>query len=346
MLAPPPPGAYVPSSAGPHAMQLEQGRAPRPRRLQPERSGTDPSGKPLKSAMKKPGRADPANLHRPRTVPVMDNDTYFTRPSELKPAPSNMSRGRSMSESKRPRATSLSRPRSRSQSRRNLTPGHLFLSFSGTSRFNIASVVYQDTVDTVRERVLTMWPDGVIFQTYRDDTNEFLVQFSGNPWTARSSLGLMAMKLILELFAVLARQGYTCTSVIDTVSSPRLVFSLGLPDLSAEFAMLVFSSGRRKIKLVNQPHQLCDSLTEVLRESFPRRIRSAAWDDNDMYKIEMSRLDFDHIADFMVAIILEHTTNSGFKLEGTIPLANSGFWGLIHGRKELWVFRRLPSHDT
>lgn len=56
--------------------------------------------------------------------------------------------------------------------------------------------------------------------------------------------------------------------------------------------MMILSNGRRKIKLVNQPHQLCESLTAVLHDSFPRRVRSASWDDNDMYTIEMSGLDF------------------------------------------------------
>lgn len=91
-------------------------------------------------------------------------------------------------------------------------PVYLLLS----SRVNLSSVMFQETVDRIRERVLPMWPDGVEFQVYRDETSEYLVKFSGNPWTARSSLGVMAMKLILELFAVLARQGYTCASSIDT----------------------------------------------------------------------------------------------------------------------------------
>lgn len=108
---------------------------------------------------------------------------------------------------------------------------------------NLSSVIFQETVDNIRERVLTMWPDGVIFQTYRDETNEYLVQFSGNPWTSRSTLGQMAMKLILELFAVLARQvstpeavstlpqelsftqGYICISAIDTGHTVRTVLS-------------------------------------------------------------------------------------------------------------------------
>lgn len=60
--------------------------------------------------------------------------------------------------------------------------------------------------------------------------------------------------------------------------------------------MMILSNGRRKIKLVNHPHHLCESLTAVLHESFPRRVRSASWDDNDMYTIEMSSLDFNRMS--------------------------------------------------
>lgn len=84
---------------------------------------------------------------------------------------------------------------------------------------NLSSVIFQETVDNIRERVLTMWPDGVIFQTYRDETNEFLIQFSGNPWSAKSSLGVMAMKMILELFAVLARQVHIFISSLGYIES-------------------------------------------------------------------------------------------------------------------------------
>ena len=72
---------------------------------------------------------------------------------------------------------------------------HLFLQFGGTNKLRITSVMYQDTVDTIRERVLAMWPEGVIYQTYRNEVYEFHVQFSGNPWTAKGALGLMCVLL-------------------------------------------------------------------------------------------------------------------------------------------------------
>lgn len=48
----------------------------------------------------------------------------------------------------------------------------------------------------------------------------------------------------------------------------------------------------------------------------------------------------------MIATILEHTSRQGFKLEGTIPLTHSNFLGLIQSRRELWIFRRLPSYES
>lgn len=135
MLAPPPGGAYM-------AMPSPNGHGPPPPHEQEQRvtggertlrsthrftnhDASDPTKKPLKSAMKKSARTEHGELHRSRTMPTREGDGYYNRPPELKPTASGMSRGRSMSEGKtqRPRASSLSRPRSRSQSRRNFTPG-------------------------------------------------------------------------------------------------------------------------------------------------------------------------------------------------------------------------------
>lgn len=216
--------------------------APRPRRFMQDRSATEPVKKPLKSAMKKTGGSASGSgpngdLRRSRT------DGYRGR--EMKPTASSLSRGHSVSGSERQaRATSVSRVRSRSRSRHRFTPGErselpylapesLFVrSFSSphslfervlkvctndrkrvrwniyapSCRMNLSSVIFQETVDNIRERVMTMWPDGVVLQSYRDELNEYVIQFAGNPWSAKGSLGSIAMKMILELFAVLARQ--------------------------------------------------------------------------------------------------------------------------------------------
>lgn len=108
----------------------------RPRHLN-DRSASDPTKKPLKSAMKRPtasasGSNAPAQasskpIQRSRTVPApaasSDPDLYRGRAMEAK-AP-ELSRGHSASGTERSslRAASLSRHRSLSRSRRNYTPG-------------------------------------------------------------------------------------------------------------------------------------------------------------------------------------------------------------------------------
>ncbi len=130
-----------------------------------------------------------------------------------------------------------------------------------------------------------------------------------------SRIRISAMRLILELFAVLARQvsdrsglpfpycpsdmrafpqGYVCTSAIDTGLStgyPRLVFSVTKPDPDIEFFMIAFSNNRRHIRLINHPDPLGPTISELLRDQFPRRVTSASWDESDMYKIELNRWD-------------------------------------------------------
>lgn len=56
--------------------------------------------------------------------------------------------------------------------------------------------------------------------------------------------------------------------------------------------MIAFSDNRRKIKLINHPDILGQSMSEVIREEFPRRLISASWgEESDYYKIEVSRWD-------------------------------------------------------
>ena len=47
-------------------------------------------------------------------------------------------------------------------------------------------------------------------------------------------------------------------------------------------------------------------------------------------------------SDLLSAAILQHATLLGLKLEGAIPIAHSGFFSFLHGKRELWIFRGLP----
>ena len=173
MLAPPPGSAYMampsPNGHGPMAphdqeQRVTGERAPRPTHRFTDRSSvSDPTKKPLKSALKKHGRPEHPDLHRSRTVPAREGDGYYGngRAPELKPTASTMSRGRSISEGKspgqRPRASSLSRPRSRSQSRKNFTPG---LSIH-EARLNTAlmSVSYRPSISINQRNEPVWWID-------------------------------------------------------------------------------------------------------------------------------------------------------------------------------------------
>jgi len=350
-----------------------EGRMPRPKRFTDRsKPQEERRPKPLRSALKKSNSLSvpPQNqsqysngggLWRGRSsrgpkAPFPDGEEeeeIRMRPNRKEqrisrvPSGGALVRTRTTSDPQRPRvrANSTSRPRSRTNGREYYTPGHLFVQISGNSRLSMSSVIYQSTVDDIRERVLTMWPDGVLYQTYRNETNEFDVQFSGTPWTSKGNLGLIAMRLILELFAVLARQGYVCTSAIDTGLStgyPRLVFSVTKPDPDIEFFMIAFSNNRRHIRLINHPDSLGPTISELLRDQFPRRVTSASWDESDMYKIELNRWDSESTAGLVMATILQHCTTEGFKLECSIPLSHSGFFGILQGKKELWIMKRVP----
>ena len=74
-------------------------------------------------------------------------------------------------------------------------------------------------MDDIRERVLTMWPEGLLFQTHREDLSEFDVRFYGKPWSASGQLGVMAMKMIIELFAVLGRQVCGVLSLVSYIGA-------------------------------------------------------------------------------------------------------------------------------
>lgn len=117
--------------------QPPNGLAPRPWQLT-DRSASDPTKKPLKSAMKKPtssgsapsvplpARASGKLMQRSRTVPATSGDPDIYRGRTMETKAPELSRGHSASGTERSslRAASLSRHRSLSRSRRgNYTPG-------------------------------------------------------------------------------------------------------------------------------------------------------------------------------------------------------------------------------
>lgn len=67
------------------------------------------------------------------------------------------------------------------------------MGFGGSNMLTMGSVNVQATVDQIRERVLAIWPEGLVFQRYMNETNEYKAQFVGNPWTAKGPSRLLSV---------------------------------------------------------------------------------------------------------------------------------------------------------
>lgn len=70
------------------------------------------------------------------------------------------------------------------------------MSFQGVNKIKFDSLIFQATLDKIREQVLPMWPPGVDSQSYENDRNELLVQFTGRPWAEKGTLGVLSAILI------------------------------------------------------------------------------------------------------------------------------------------------------
>lgn len=134
-------------------------------------------------------------------------------------------------------------------------------------------------------------------------------------------------------------QGYVCTSAIDTGLSsgyPRLVFSATKEDPDVEFFMIAFSNNRRKIKLINHPDPLGQSLSEILREEFPRRVISASWDDSDMYKIELNRWDSESALSIFLLVVKGFNQLYAMLLQARLDSSWLLFSSIVHQRVSSW----------
>jgi len=228
------------------------------------------------------------------------------------------------------------------------------VSFQGVNKIKFDSLIFQATLDKIREQVLPMWPLGVDSQSYENDRNELLVQFTGRPWAEKGTLGVLGMRMILAVFGTLGGQvhtavpedqAYECHAVINTADPnevPRLVFGLVEKiEASSPFFMICFSEKRRKLKLIDPPAELATGLADAIRQAFPGQVALASWQADDSYKIEMRAPGFDQIVDLFISEILEYASVCGFRPNAAIPLLQSGLFGMT-GRKEAWVFRFQP----
>ncbi|KAL6309942.1 hypothetical protein BKA93DRAFT_722088 [Sparassis latifolia] len=257
--------------------------------------------------------------------------------------PSNgsaLSRQQSNPESQRMRVNSLTRQRSNSQP--EFIPEHLFVSFYSTNEMRVENIAFQSTLDSLREEILPMWPENAAMDVgYLD---KWRVRFVGRPWSSVGTDEILAQRLVCRLWTVLAGEGYSYLTTVNTGSSskaPHFVF-VHSPVETAHFFMITFSRSSEKVTLIDVPHELAQQLAAGLRSMYPRRISSYGATEDGIHIIEVKKAGFGSKStvdrSMFIAYVLQFFNSVGFKLNGSVPLGRRAALG-FGTRKDVWIFR-------
>ncbi|KZT30567.1 hypothetical protein NEOLEDRAFT_1082664 [Neolentinus lepideus HHB14362 ss-1] len=268
------------------------------------------------------------------------------RPSTPAPRPiTPRSRSSSSARDGRVPVGAMTRQRTNSGSTPNLIPNHLMVSFHGNNEMRFEGIAYQETLEDIKERVLTMW-----LVDHEDSKGHRLrVVFRKSPWNCSGHDMIMARRLLTSLFAVLARSGYHYQTTVNSGNrskAPRLIFVEPLERHiePTHFFSVLFSRKGEKVTILDAPEPIKDSIGVALRNTFPRRISSDKIVEDGMCVIELqkSAIGAPPVDKSMfIFAVLKHILGHGYSLNASVPLARRGPLGL-GGRKELWIFKSRP----
>lgn len=249
---------------------------------------------------------------------------------------------RSAASESRQRVNSLTGPRANSLPA--LVPDHLFLSLHGTNEIRMDSIAYQETLDDLRESILPMWPQGVAAEESKRDY--WRVRFGGSPWTCVGADAILAQRLVCRLFVVLARQGYSYLTTVQTACAPRpprLIFVNGAADPDAHVFMAMFSRSKMRLSLLDAPPDAAEQLAQTLRPLFPRKVQSFGANEDGVHIIEVKRDGLrsrEMSKNIFHACMLREFNHLGYKLDGSVQLGKKGPLG-FGSRREAWIFRSI-----
>ncbi|KAG2154829.1 hypothetical protein DEU56DRAFT_770662 [Suillus clintonianus] len=306
---------FVPptSEPGPPPARVKRASTTRPK------ASYNPEKTQLKSAMKKNG----GTLRRSDTVGA---------------APPPLERTRTSS-SARQRLVPMTRT-SGINSNPSYLPDHMFVSFHGANELRLGNVAFQDTMEEIKENIIPMWPHGV--STAIPVLHAFRILFNRNPWTASGIEGIIAQKMMCELFTCLAHNGYQYRTSLSTgYQYPQLVFQDSGPDEHCDFFAAHISRSGHRITLVRPPRRVGEQIGPRLRNAWPHQIAGDRTSEDEIYTIELKRNAIgthELSKDVFAASALKEISMMGYKLEATVPLPRSGMLG-FGKQKEIWIFR-------
>ncbi|KAF9496188.1 hypothetical protein BDN71DRAFT_1446630 [Pleurotus eryngii] len=311
---------YMAAAApAPGPAQMNSAPLARPRKYtaQPEPKHNRNGFPLLRSAMKHPARPDATPLVRQRTISGK--------------GPDGLARHRTRSN-----------PTTVEEARPEFIPIHLYLSFHGNNELRVENGS-PHAISELRRLVVTLWHPGVEL----DDVEGYIwrVRFVGSPWNLSGPNTMSAYDIIVQIFTLFARRGFTFRTFMKTgSSSPRLIFECTRPDKNSRFFVAYFSRTGRCITLVSPPAEVNAEIGHRLKVALPGAIESDREVEGGFRVIRLrdaygAPLFGKHL---FIAYILKIMEELNFLLEATIPLGRRISFGLGLGlgqKREIFVFK-------
>ncbi|KAG6898114.1 hypothetical protein C0992_005441 [Termitomyces sp. T32_za158] len=289
---------------------------PTPRPQAHRRTATTTAAVPLKSALKKPGKD---GLNRQATYPAAGSN-HVSRPlfsNDYKQYTSNYNPD-------------------------DFRPLHMFMSFIGNNELRIENIM-EPGLRELRSTILPMWPDGIDLDAQVG--HDWTVKFRNNPWSFQGPHRPKAWAIIVQLFTLFARRGFSFqTSMSFGNSAPRLVFEVTSEDRTSHFFLAYLSHGGNRLTLIKPPTLIDDTFGHQLKAVLPRKVDEKNIRDEHLRVFEVMR-ESKVAPQFFLMHVLKILTELGFNLATGLPFGRKGPFGLFTSR-ELLVFRGSAPIDA
>lgn len=222
-----------------------------------------------------------------------------------------------------------------------IQPVHIVVTFASNDTLKFGNVADPAVQSNLRTAFGSEWRERVIQDAYSE--TEWIIKFRGRPWSDTGNLGILARRLICLIFTCLATQGWQYLSAVNSARGPtRHLFELSQADPGAHFFSISTSASKRKLFAVDIQPNMAESLIRHLRVYYGHGAIREHWSGNTFYLelLDSKLYNADEEVALLLGQILRATTEQGYRLDATVPLKSSGFFG-FGKRREVWIFRRV-----
>ncbi|KAJ7597024.1 hypothetical protein C8J56DRAFT_305150 [Mycena floridula] len=222
---------------------------------------------------------------------------------------------------------------------------HVFLSFVGHSEVHLEHMA-EPAQEEIRNTIFKPWVAGIEVE----ERKGFLwrVRLRDTPWDMSGTRSTEAFDLIVRLFTLFARRGYTFQAMTKAAAPyPRLIFVTAEVDSQSQFFLGYFSNRDRRITLIRPP-PVIGALGQAMQQILADQIDDQVVAGNRVFELKPSFSAYGAPPiepAFFALIVLKSISDLGFQLEATILMAPKISIGpLAFGsRREILVFKGTPT---